>query len=198
MSYYIDHVMICDQLAFGRMVEAWKQRGWEDRCILCRPDHIWITTRDNSDGTDAVEYLMYFLTNHGPTQWEVVNWVTDELGLDFMHFSLWTKEACDMEWHQDGLYLPDDTMPSDTFIAAPKKDCTGEQKAPEKYTEYEYCYISVDTDVWKEMSMDYTREEGIRQQSPVEELLLEISARLERMEELIECLVKEGRERYVH
>ena len=89
-------------------------------------------------------------------------------------------------------------MPSDTFIAAPKKDCTGEQKAPEKYTEYEYCYISVDTDVWKEMSMDYTREEGIRQQSPVEELLLEISARLERMEELIECLVKEGRERYVH
>ena len=42
-----------------------------------------------------------------------------------------------------------------------------------------------DTDVWKEMSMDYTRDEGIRQQSPVEELLLDISARLERMEELI-------------
>ena len=94
-----------------------------------------------------------------------------------------------MEWHQDGSYLPDGTMPSNVFIAAPKKDGPEEQKVPEGYTEYEYCYISVDTDVWKEMSMDYTRDEGIRQQSPVEELLLGISARLERMEELIECLV---------
>ena len=56
----------------------------------------------------------------------------------------------------------------------------------------------MDTDVWKEMSMDYTRDEGIRQQSPVEELLLDISARLERMEELMECLVEESRERCVH
>ncbi len=198
MSYYIDHVMICDQLAFDRMLEAWKQRGWEDRCVLCRPNHVWKTTRDKDGRTDTVEYLMYTITNHGPTQWEVMKWVTDELGLDVMHFSIWTMVICDMEWYQDGSYLPDGTMPSNVFIATPKKDDAEGQTPPADYTKYEYCYISVDTGVWKEMSIDYTREEGIRQQSPVEELLLGISARLERMEELIECLVKESKERCVH
>ena len=198
MSYYYEHVIICDQLAFDRMVDAWRQRRWYDKCVLCRPDYTWKTTIKNGNGADSAVYLTYTTMNHGPRMDEVADWMNDELGLDSMHFALWTMEECDAEWHRCGSFLPKEAVSPGvllrTFEENDDVNHAEENGAPEGYTEYEYCYIYVNTNIWEDVEVDYTREDGIDLNSPIDELLREISARLESMEELLECLVVRGRE----
>ena len=52
----------------------------------------------------------------------------------------------------------------------------------------------MDTNVWKEVAVDYTREEFITPISPIEELLQNIDEKLERMEEMLEILTERARD----
>jgi hypothetical protein len=63
------------------MLEAWKQRGWEDKCTLSRPRIVWTSSDNLIPGTGAGTYLLYFVVNHGPSIWDIVNWLSDDLGV---------------------------------------------------------------------------------------------------------------------
>lgn len=184
MSYYTQYVIQCDQLTFDRMVEAWKQRGWWGRCTLCRPDYVWSASRDRGDGTKTDTYLVSAMMNRGPRSDEVEDWLNDGLGLDSMHFTLWTRGECDEEWFQIGSLLPKDTMPADTVNIEYDED---EERLdpPPGFTAYRYSDIAVDPNVWKEVTIDYTRDDDIKPQSSTEEVLLKIYEKLKSIDEQI-------------
>ena len=54
--------------------------------------------------------------------------------------------------------------------------------------------IAVDTAVWREITVDYTREEAVLPSVPIEELLREIDGKLEIIKEMLGCLVERGME----
>ena len=190
MSYYIDHIILCDELTYGRMIEYWKQRNWVDLCEVRRPEHIWISTADADEFVKTGTYLLYLSVNHRPDYWELFEWLSDELGVDPMHFSTWSRGECDKKWIQEGTYVPEDTFPSFTVTAEYDENCINRRKAPEGYRTYEYCKIAVDPRIWDDVTVDYTRKEGIRVSSPEEELLREINDQLQLMEGLLECLLE--------
>ena len=188
MSYYIDHIIKCDQLTFDRMMEYWKQKGWMSFCDVSRPSWVWVASSEVDDGVKAGTYLLYLVVSHQPNYWGLSEWLTDELGVDRMHFSVWTKEMYDESWRHDDEFVPDSELPDHT---APAKYISRDEKvAPEGYTTYDDCMIGVDTKVWKELSVDYTRDVGIQPRSPEEETLLEIKDELRLIEGLLECLLE--------
>ena len=186
MSYYIDHIIECDQLTFDRMVEYWKQKGWTYICEVIRPSWVWVASGDFDD-VKAGTYLLYLVV-HQPNHWGLLEWLTDELGVDSMHFSIWTKEMYDESWRYNGEFVPDSELPSHT---APEKYISySENVVPEGYTTYENCMIAVDTKVWKGLSVDYTRDVGIQPRSSEEETLLEIKDELHLIRDLLERLLE--------
>ena len=50
--------------------------------------------------------------------------------------------------------------------------------------------IAVDTKVWKDISVDYTRDVGLQPRSPEEDTLLQINDELRLIEGLLECLLE--------
>ena len=50
--------------------------------------------------------------------------------------------------------------------------------------------MAVDTEVWEEMTVDFTRDVGVHPESPVEDLLLKIDEKLDMIEGLLECLLE--------
>ena len=187
MSYYIDHIIECDLLTFDRMVEYWKQKGWRSICEVSRPRWVWIASEGAGDGVKAGTYLLYLVVSHQPNHWGLTEWLTDELGVDLMHFSIWTQEMYEESWRHDDEFVPDSELPDHTV---PVKYVNHEKVAPEGYTTYEDCMIAVDTKVWKDISVDYTRDVGLQPRSPEEETLLQINDELRLIEGLLECLLE--------
>ena len=194
MSYYIDHIIECDKLTYDRMLETWKQKEWYDRCTLRRPRTVWSTADNLTPDTKGETYLLYFVVNHSPRIWDVVDWLNEDLGIYDTHFSVWSHGECDKGWRQDGAFVPDNTMPHNVAPAEYDKEADNHKRAPKGYTTYEDCRIAVDTNVWKEVTVDYTREEFITPISPIEELLQNIDEKLERMEEMLEILTERARD----
>ena len=188
MSYYIDYLVLCDQLAFDRLIEAWKQKGWFDLCELRRPERVWVSSQEPKDSENAGKYLIYESINHGPDIGDICEWMEEELGLDHMHFSLWVKGECDKGWSKD-YHMDEIVLPDNTAVAKYDKDSLNRMKGPEGYITYEYCPICVDPNAWSEMTIDYTRDQGIQIQSPEEELLRSILSSLNSMEELMERIL---------
>jgi hypothetical protein len=85
-------------------------------------------------------------------------------------------------------------MPHGTTSSEYDEDSENHRKAPEGYAAYEDCIIAVDAAVWREVTVDYTRDEDILPRSPIEELLRDISGKLEFIGEKIGCLAKRRRE----
>ena len=189
MSYYIDYLVLCDKLAFDRLIEAWKQKGWLDVCELRRPERVWVSSTKSKDSERAGKYLIYESINHGHDVEEIRIWLEEELGLDHLHFSLWAKGECDKGWSKD-FYGDKNELPDHIAVAKYDKDSVNEMKGPEGYITYEYCPICVDPSVWLEMTIDYTRDQGIQIQSPEEELLQSIANSLDNMEELMERILE--------
>ena len=194
MSYYIVHVIECDKLAYERMLEAWKQRGWESKCILRRLRIVWVSADSLVPGTKAETYLLYFVVNHQPDSWDVIDWLSDDLGVYQIHFSIWSLGECDENWIQEGAFVPYDTLPHHTASAEYDKETESDRKAPEGYTTYENCMIAVDAAVWKKITVDYTREVDVLPSEPLEELLREIDEKLGIIKEMLGCLVERWRE----
>ena len=194
MSYYIVHVIECDKLAYERMLEAWKQKGWDDKCTLRRPRIVWASADSLVPGTKAETYLLYFVVNRQPDTWDIIGWLSDDLGVYRIHFSIWSQGECDENWIQEGAFVPHGTMPHYTASAEYDKEAENNRKAPEGYTTYEDCMIAVDTAVWREITVDYTREEAVLPSVPIEELLREIDGKLEIIKEMLGCLVERGME----
>ena len=193
-SYYIDHIIECDKLAYDRMLESWKQRGWDDKCTLRRPRLVWASSDSLIPDTKEETYLLYFVVNHGPSIWDIIDWLSDDLGVHWTHFSIWSQEECDKNWTQEGAFLPDKAMPHSTAPSEYDEESENHRKAPEGYTAYEDCKIAVDAAVWREVTVDYTRDEDILPRSPIEELLRDISGKLEFIGEMLGCLAKRRRE----
>ena len=194
MSYYFDHIIECDKLVFERMLLTGRQKGWENKCILCRPRHAWSSTDGLVPNTKAETYLLYFVVNHQPDLEDIIDWLEDDLGIYGIHFSIWSQGECDKDWKMGGSFVPKGTMPHHTVPAEYDRTGKNNRKAPEGYTTYEDCMIAVDAEIWKELAIDYTREEEIHPRPPIEEILQEIDAKLDLIEGLLECLVERGRE----
>lgn len=189
-SYYIEHIILCDELTYGRMIEYWKQKNWIDLCDVNRPRHVWRASGDVGDFVKNGTYLLYLSVNHSPDYWELEDWLSDELGVDPMHFSFWTKGECDEVWSRSGTYAPVSDLPNGVVHAEYDRNCVNSRKAPEGYRTYEYCKIAVDPDIWGELAMDYTREKGIETRSPEEELLREINDELHLIGDLLKGLIE--------
>ncbi|MBO4356746.1 MAG: hypothetical protein J5813_01045 [Candidatus Methanomethylophilaceae archaeon] len=188
MSYYIDHIILCDELTYGRMIEYWRQNTW-DMCDVNRPKRVWNASKDSDDFVKTGAYLLYLSVNRRPDRWELLDWLSDDLGVDLMHFSFWTKGECDEGWSRDGTYAPDKDLPNSVVTAEYDDNCVNKMKAPEGYKTYEYCKIAVDPDIWDELVVDYTREKGIETHTPEEKLLQQISDELRRIEGLLERMI---------
>ena len=189
VSYYIDYLIECDQLAFDRLVEAWKQKGWFDVCELRRPERIWVSSQGTTDCEMKEKYLMYESINHGPDKEDISEWMEEELGLDHMHFSLWAKGECDKGWSKD-FYGDKNELPNHIAEAEYDKDSVNNRKGTEGYITYEYCPICIDPTKWLETTIDYTRDQGIHIQSPEEELLQTIINDLTKMEEMMQRILE--------
>ena len=190
MSYYIDHIIECDLLTFDRMMEYWKQRRGNDGSEVCRPRQVWAVKKDSDDCVKPGSYLLYLVASHQPNRWEILDWLDEELGVDRMHFTVWTMEMYDKSWSQEGGYVPDDTMPEHTSSSEYDEHWTDLRKTPEGYKTYDDCRMAVDTEVWEEMTVDFTRDVGVHPESPVEDLLLKIDENLDMIEGLLECLLE--------
>ena len=188
MSYYIDHIILCDELTYRRMIEYWRQRTW-DVCDVNRPKHVWKASKDSDDFVKTGAYLLYLSVNHNPDYWGLLDWLSDDLGVDLMHFSFWTKGECDEGWSRGGTYAPDKDLPNSIVTAEYDENCVNRRRAPEGYRTYEYCKIAVDPDIWGELIVDYTRETGIETRSPEEEVLCEINDELHQIKGLLERMI---------
>ena len=188
MSYYIYYIIECDRLTYDRMLEAWKQKDWAELCVIGRPDYIWSRVEENDVGTAGKTYLLFFTVNRGPNLWEAIDWVTDYLGVDTPHFSMWSQGEDEDEWHQGGSYVPEGTMPVQTVALKYLEEEDKWEDAPDGYTSYKYCTIAVNLKAWVEITVDYTREEGIIVQSPMEELLRSIDEKLDLIVDLLGCV----------
>lgn len=190
MSYYTDYAVLCDKLALDRLVEAWKLKGWYDKCELKRPEKAWVASQNPECSKLTGLYLLYDCVNHGPSIWEIERWMEEELGLDSRHYSLWDKGESDEEWSHCGS-LSDDKLPEFTADVGCYEDGDEvvKREAPAGYTTYENCEIAVDPTVWTEYDIDYTREEGIRQPSSDEELLMTLTESLDRVDYLLERIL---------
>ena len=189
MSYYVYYAVICDQLAFDRLVEAWKQKEWFDICELKRPERVWVVSQDSDRHNASGLYLMYTWANYGQSAWVIDEWISEVLGLDPKHFSIWSRGECDKKWNHAGC-MTDANIPEYMAIAEYGEDDEDRMRAPAGYRTYEYCHIAVDPNVCTEYEIDYTRDEGIKQQSPEEELLLSIVNSLDRVEELMGLMLR--------
>jgi hypothetical protein len=190
VSYYFSHIIECDQLAYDRMLEAWKQKIWADRCVLGRPDHVWVLSGKTDISTKNRPYLLFGMFNHRPTHRDAVDWLTDELGIGSMHLTIWTRGENDDEWSQWGSYAPNGEIPIHTVLLNYDEEKDRMEDAPEGYRTYECCDIAVDPDIWAEVAVDYTRDEEPYYPSPLEEALLRIDDNLNEIRRLLELFVE--------
>lgn len=188
MSYYYSHIIECDQLAFDRMLEAWKHKSSADWCVLGRPDYVWVLSGEMDTGSKGVTYLLFGIFNHGPTIWDAIDWLTDDLGIGIVHFSIWTKGEDADEWDRGGTYVPEGEVPIQTVFLDYDEKSDKLEDAPDGYKSYKYCDIAVNPDIWTEVTMDYTREEGPHYPSPVEEALTRIDENLSEIRSILEYL----------
>ena len=188
MSYYIDHIIECDKLAYERMFKTWQQKGWDYKCVLRRPRIVWFSEYGSVQDVKAETYLLYFIVNHSPSAEDVFDWLCEDLGVYDTHFSIWSKGECDEKWRIEGTFVQDYSLPHHTVPAEYDKESENHRKAPEGYTTYEDFLIAVDTSVWREIAVDYTRDDDVLPMSPIEELLQNIDGKLGSIEEMLERL----------
>ena len=183
-------MVLCDKLAFDRLVEAWKLKGMCDICELYRPDRVWSASGNSESSESTGLYLLCECINHGSSIWDVENWMDEELGLDSRHYSLWVRGEDDEEWRHCGS-LTDDKLPEHTADVGYYEEGDEEVKRepPAGYITYEYCEIAVDPTVWVEYVIDYTRDEGIKPPSPEEGQLTVLAESLDRIEDLLDRIL---------
>ena len=172
MSYYTEFVLECDKLTFDRLVEYWKNTSWED-AELHRPEHVWTGPDD--------QYLMYFSINHAPYVGDIVDFLTDTIGVDCNRFNLVSKGECDEYWTKYG-----GDFQEIAHIAQAEYDesiSDTRRRVPAGYKGYEYCYIGVDPEYWKEYTIDYTKDDIVRPMTKEQELLVGINESLSDIQE---------------
>ena len=190
MSYYFSHIIECDQLAFDRMLEAWKQKDWADRCVIGRPEYVWCPTEKMPLFAKGKPFLLFGMYNHRPTHWEAIDWLADELGIGSARLTIWTRGENDDEWSQWGSYVPKGEVPIHTVLLNYDYEKEKLEDAPEGYKTYEYSDIAVNPDMWEEVTVDYTRDEGASFPSPIEEVLLRIDENIGEIRHLLEYLAE--------
>ena len=187
MGFYTDFIIECDQLAFDRMLNEWKEKRGEYETELPRPDYVWrnskIDSTDEKRETVYVDrYLMYFIINHGPYAGDVNSWLCVDLGLDERHFLMKVKTQGNDEWQMYG------TMCGvGGYKDVEYDEESGELKQesiPEGWLKYEYNYIAIDPKTWENADVDYTREQ-VKPKTVIEEILQEIVVKLENIEDVL-------------
>lgn len=166
MSYYTEFVLECDKLTFDRLVEYWKMTSWDD-AELQRPEHVWVSQ-------DV--YLMYFSINHAPYMNEIVDFLTETIGVDYKRFLIKSKGEDADEWRSDGCLAED--IPNIADAEYSDSESETRRIAPEGYKTYEYCYIAVDPNFWKDTDIDYTKDEMAKPMSQDQEILVGINESL--------------------
>ena len=190
MSYYFHHIIECDKLTYERMLRYWRQKGWWDICDINRPRHVWTASVESEAYVKAGTYLLYIVGNHRPDARELMEWLEDDLGVYSIHFSFWSIGECDDGWFQSGAFVAESALPAHTSVAEYDNNAINRRKAPEGFKTYDDCDIAIDPAVWKDITVDYTREEEINVQPSMEKLLQEINDNLRSIQGLLEYLVE--------
>ncbi len=169
MSYYTEFVLECDKLTCDRLISYWKKTSWDD-AELQRPDLVWM--HEQSAQFDDTQYLMYFSINHAPYVNEIVDFLTDTIGVDYKRFLIRSKGECEDVWTREGGFAED----IDHIVESVYDDSVTEthRKAQDGYKVYEYCDIAVDPAYWVEISIDYTKDEMPESRTPELDILIEI------------------------
>ena len=172
MSYYTEFVLECDKLTFDRLVEYWKNTSWDD-AELQRPEHVWTGPDDR--------YLMYFSINHAPYIGDIVDFLTDTIGVDCNRFTLVSKGEDADDWSKYGGEFQEIAH----IVQAEYDESFSEtrRRVPEGYKGYEYCYIGVDPEYWKDYTIDYTKDDIVRPMTKDQELLVGINESLSDIQE---------------
>ena len=194
MGFYTDFIIECDQLAFDRMLNEWKEKRGEYETELPRPDYVWrnskIDSTDEKRETVYVDrYLMYFIINHGPYAGDVNSWLCVDLGLDERHFLLRVKSENDDVWRNHGTMNSNGGYKDLEYDEETGKEIM--ESVPDGWSKYEYCCITIDPRIWKLADVDYTSD-CVKTRNVTEELLQEIVSRLDEIEETLvdlqECI----------
>ena len=173
MSYYFHHIIECDKLTYERMLRYWRQKGWVNNCDINRPRHVWAASKESEAYVKAGTYLLYIMGNHRPDAQDLMEWLEDDLGVYSIHFSFWSIGECDDGWFQSGAFVAKSALPAHTAVAEYDYNAINRRKAPEGFKTYDDCDIAIDPAVWKDITVDYTREEEINVQPSMEKLLQE-------------------------
>lgn len=180
MSYYTEYVLECDKLTFDRLVEYWKMTSWDD-AELQRPEHVWVSQ-------DA--YMMYFSINHAPYIGDLVDFLTDTIGVDYKRFLIKSKGEDADEWRSDGGLAGDIEHIADSEYYD-SEDNETHRIAPEGYKTYEYCYIAVDPNFWKDTDIDYTKDEMAKPIGAEQEILIGIRESLDEIQDALSAIASE-------
>ena len=194
MSYYTDYIIECDQLAFNRILNEWKEKRGECETELPIPDYVWENIKKESserqeDVDNEQRYMMYFCVNHGPYSVDVLNWLFVNLGLDERHFLLRVKSENDDVWRNHGTMNSNGGYKDLEYDEETGKEIM--ESVPDGWSKYEYCCITIDPRIWKLADVDYTSD-CVKTRNVTEELLQEIVSRLDEIEETLvdlqECI----------